>query len=134
MVIKIENERLFVNLEDVAAVWSDSYRHDHYNVGAGIHSFEVSRPVGEQILDALEERESELDRILEMGETVGQWIGRATKAEALITRLRSTLDAVLGQWVADTAGETTNPKLYDEAKALADARSAPADPPKQVTS
>lgn len=134
MVIKTENETLFVDLDEVEAIWSDDYRRDHYNVGVGSHTFEVSRPVADKILDAMERRDNEIARILETANSSLQEIGHEAKAAIDVIELRRVLGDVLGQWVADTAGETTNPALYDKAKAMADGRSAATDPPKQVSS
>jgi hypothetical protein len=134
MVIKTGEERVFINLEELDAIWSDDYRRDHYNVGVGAQSFEVSREVAGAIFADLEKRESELDHIREMSETVGQWIGRATKAEGDIVELREAFNAVLGQWSLDTSGQANATTVYKLAAALIKGEESPLKPPKQVTS
>lgn len=42
----------------------------------------------------------------------------ATKADTEIANLREALTQVLGQWVADTAGETGDNELYNRAERL----------------
>jgi hypothetical protein len=134
MVIKANKERVFINLDELDAIWSDDYRRDHYNVGVGAQSFEVSREVADAIFADLEKRESELDHIREMSETVGQWVGRATKAEYDVIELHKALGDVLARWSSDTSGKANATQLYQQAKDLLKAEESPADPPKQVTS
>lgn len=129
MIINADEERVFVNLDVVDAVWSDAPRRDHYNVGIGALEFEVSRQVGDTILDALEKRDSELGRFRRM--MADQRRDRVTKAEERVAELHRVLGEVLKQWSADTADLPDNQALWKEANELI--KNTPAGPPEQVT-
>jgi hypothetical protein len=134
MIIKTDDGRVFINLDELDAIWSDDYRRDHYNVAVGAQSFEVSRPVADAIFAELEKCENELNHIREMSETVGQWIGRAAKAEGDIVELRNAFNAVLDQWSSDTLGQANDTLVYKLAAALIKGEESPLNPPNQVTS